>query len=71
MLKLRENGATQLISLIVLKKKLLLPLNELDHIIINSKTWLDFKENTEKLRQNIFDEFDKIIKNEDKNSQQE
>ena len=52
---LREAGASQIHCVFALVRHLKLPLPKADELVLNSETWRDKFEETEKLRDDIFD----------------
>ncbi|MVT12601.1 hypothetical protein [Chitinophaga tropicalis] len=56
LVKMKEAGASQMQSTVVLIKKLKLSIAEADHLIINSKAWEENRDNVIRLR-NEFGDF--------------
>lgn len=63
--ELRRNNLSQMKSTLILMDKLKISLQEADSYIVNSKTWSDRLENLIKLRENIFDQAQSLIKEKD------
>ncbi|MBV7533911.1 hypothetical protein [Chitinophaga sp. sic0106] len=55
LLRLRESGATQAQSVMILIKKLKLSLPEADALVVNSCAWSDSKEITNRFRKDFGD----------------
>ena len=69
-LELRNNQASQMDTVSILREKLSLSLKEADNIVLNSSVWKDKKAETEKMRSafdksfNAISETDEIDKNQ-------
>ena len=57
---LRTEGLSQIETIKFLKSKTQLPLKELDFMVLNAKTWADFREGNIKLRDAFFDTLDEM-----------
>lgn len=60
LLALKNQGASQMESVRIIKNSLGLLLTQADNIVLNSKAWLATKEETLKLRNELFDDLEKL-----------